>query len=53
MPKRTQVHKMYEALKKEGHSVESAVRIAQAETGMSLKTGKPSKHGKKNNNKRH
>ncbi len=42
MPKGTKVHRCYEKLKgKKG--VKSAVRICQASTGQSLKTGKPSK----------
>jgi hypothetical protein len=43
MPKNTKVHQVYEALKRKGHSVEKAVKIAQAQTGKSLKTGKPPK----------
>jgi hypothetical protein len=44
MPKGTKVHRLYEELKKQGHSVESAVRIAQDKTGQALATGKPPKH---------
>lgn len=47
MPKNSHVHKTFEALKKQGHSVESAAKIAQAVTGEALKTGKPPKHKSK------
>ena len=40
MPVSTNVHKTYEALKKQGHSEASAAKIAQAMTGRALKTGK-------------
>lgn len=40
MPKGTKVHKMYEALVKQGKSKGSAARIAQSRTGQSLKTGR-------------
>ncbi len=43
MPKGTKVDRLYEALKKQGYSVESAVRIAQSQTGQALATGKPPK----------
>jgi len=43
MPKGTKVHKVYEALKRKGYSVKSAVRIAQSQTGKSLATGKAPK----------
>ena len=46
MPKGTKVHKVYEALKREGKSPASAARIAQAATGKSLKTGRAPKKGK-------
>jgi hypothetical protein len=46
MPKGTKVHKMYEALKREGYSEGQAARIAQAKTGTALATGKKPK-GKK------
>ena len=48
MPKGTKVHKVFDALKREGKSVASAAKIAQAVTGKSLATGrKPkSKNGK-------
>ena len=44
MPKDSPVHKMYEALKREGYSKERAAKIAQAQTGLSLATGEPPKH---------
>jgi len=47
MPKGSPVHKLYKKLLAEGHSEESAARIAQAETGLSLQTGKPPKKDKK------
>lgn len=47
MPKGSKVHKMFEALKRDGHSVESAARIAQSRTGQALATGKPPKKGGK------
>jgi len=43
MPKGTKVHKVYDALRREGKSPGSAARIAQAKTGQSLKTGKKSR----------
>ena len=43
MPKGTKVHKLFEHLKKSGYSVASAAKIAQSQTGQSLKTGKPPK----------
>lgn len=43
MPKNTKVHKIYEAIVREGGSKAKAARIAQAKTGRSLKTGKPPK----------
>lgn len=47
MPKGTKVHKMYDALKKEGMSSGKAARIAQSKTGQALATGKPPKRGGK------
>jgi len=47
MPKGTKVDNLYEKLKKQGYSVESAVKIAQSQTGQALATGKPPKKGKK------
>jgi len=46
MPKGTKVENLYRQLLKEGYSRESAVRIAQKRTGLSLKTGKKPKGGK-------
>lgn len=43
MPKSSKVHKMYEALKRRGYSVQSAVRIAQKRTGQALATGRKPK----------
>jgi hypothetical protein len=47
MPAGSQVHKVYEALLREGYSKESAARIAQAKTGEALATGKKPKGKKK------
>lgn len=44
MPAGTAVEKLYRALLKKGKSKESAARIAQSATGLSLKTGKPPKY---------
>lgn len=44
MPKGTKVERLYQELRKEGHSKESAARIAQSQTGQSLKTGRAPKH---------
>ena len=43
MPKGTKVHRIYEALKREGKSEASAAKIAQSVTGKSLQTGKKPK----------
>ena len=43
MPKGSKVHRMYEALLREGKSKESAARIAQARTGQALATGRKPK----------
>jgi hypothetical protein len=43
MPKGTKVHKVYTALKRKGKSKASAAKIAQSQTGQSLKTGKKPK----------
>lgn len=43
MPEGTKVERLYEKLRREGKSEESAARIAQSETGLSLQTGKPPK----------
>ena len=44
MPEDSKVHKIYEALKKKGYSKEKSAKIAQAQTGESLKTGEPTKN---------
>lgn len=44
MPKGSKVHKMYEALLREGHSKARAARIAQSRTGQALATGRKPKH---------
>jgi hypothetical protein len=44
MPKGTKVHKVYDALRREGASEAKAARIAQAQTGKSLATGKTPKN---------
>lgn len=41
MPVNSKVHKTFHDLVKQGHSQESAAKIAQAVTGEVLKTGKP------------
>jgi hypothetical protein len=46
MPKGTKVHKLYDALRREGASKGKAARVAQAQTGQALATGKAPK-GKK------
>lgn len=43
MPVNSHVHKTYHALLGQGHSKESAAKIAQAVTGEALKTGKAPK----------
>jgi hypothetical protein len=43
MPKGSHVDKVYEALKGRGYDSGKAARIAQSQTGDSLKTGKPAK----------
>jgi hypothetical protein len=43
MPKGTKVHQVYEAVKRSGKSAGAAARIAQAQTGKSLATGKKPK----------
>jgi hypothetical protein len=43
MPKGTKVHKIYDALVRQGKTKQSAARIAQAATGKSLATGKKPK----------
>jgi hypothetical protein len=43
MPKNTRVHRQYEAMREKGMPKGKAARIAQAQSGQSLKTGKPPK----------
>lgn len=43
MPKGTDVHRIFKALRRQGKSKASAARIAQAQTGKSLQTGKKPK----------
>ena len=45
MPKNSKVHKVYDALRKQGYSKGMAARIAQKQTGQALMTGKPPKNG--------
>ncbi len=45
-PVGSKVHKVYKAIRREGASKGKAARIAQAQTGKSLKTGKVPKHKK-------
>jgi len=46
MPKGTKVHQIYKAIVREGAPKGKAARIAQAQTGKSLATGKKPKHKK-------
>jgi len=43
MPFNSAVHKIYEAMVREGMSKGKAARIAQSKTHLSLQTGKPPK----------
>jgi hypothetical protein len=43
MPKGTKVDEIYEALRRQGKPAGQAARIAQAQTGKSLATGKKPK----------
>ena len=43
MPKGTKVDEVYQALIREGKPPEQAAKIAQSQTGQSLKTGLPPK----------
>jgi hypothetical protein len=47
MPINSRVHKVFKALTRDGHSEQSAAKIAQAVTGRSLQTGKPPKQKSK------
>lgn len=44
MPKGSKVHKVYDALRREGMSKGKAARIAQSKTGQALATGRKPKH---------
>jgi len=46
MPKGTKVHRLAEKLIAKGKSKVSAIKIAQAATGQSYKTGRKPKHSK-------
>ena len=46
MPKGTKVHKCVQKVMKKGHSKASAIRICQASTKQSYKTGRKSKKKK-------
>lgn len=48
MPINSPVHEMYIGMVKEGMSKEEAAKIAQAKTGLALRTGQPikGKHAK-------
>lgn len=43
MPKGTTVERMYSALRRQGKSKAAAAKIAQAQTGLALATGRPPK----------
>jgi len=43
MPKGTKVEKVYKALRRKGASKGKAARVAQSQTGQSLKTGRKPK----------
>ncbi len=48
MPVGTKVDRVFQALKREGKDVATAAKIAQAQTGLALATGKPPKHKRGN-----
>jgi len=50
MPEGTKVHDTYEALLRKGYDKGKSARIAQAQTGQSLQTGKRLKKKKYNSN---
>ena len=52
MPTGTKVDRVYRALLKQGHSAASAARIAQAQTGEALATGRKPKHVAASNEER-
>jgi hypothetical protein len=43
MPKGTTVERMYRALRRKGKTKAASAKIAQAQTGLALATGKPPK----------
>lgn len=43
MPKNSKVHRMYDAMVRQGMDKGKAARIAQSKSGQALKTGKPPK----------
>lgn len=43
MPKGTTVERMYRALRRKGKAKATAAKIAQAQTGLALATGRPPK----------
>ena len=43
MPKGTTVERMYRALRRKGKSNAASAKIAQAQTGLALATGRPPK----------
>ena len=47
MPKNSRVARMKRAIQRGGKSKVSAIKIAQAKTGQSYKTGKKSKKGRR------
>lgn len=48
MPAGTKVDRIFQALKRQGKSVQSAARIAQSVTGLSLITGRKPKAKRRN-----
>jgi hypothetical protein len=46
MPEGSKVEKIYQALRKQGMSAEKAARIAQAQSGQALATGRKPKKKK-------
>ena len=46
MPRGTPVERMYQHLLSAGYTKESAAKIAQAKTGLALRTGRPPKKRK-------
>jgi len=52
MPQGTKVERIYSALRRQGYSKSKAARIAQAESGQALATGRPPKKKRKTAKKR-